>query len=51
MPQHQFEPLFEDLEGTILVVPAISELCPDWPLGINPYLDDIQDDFVAWVEQ
>ncbi|KAF2468385.1 terpenoid synthase [Lindgomyces ingoldianus] len=49
MPRHQFEPLFEDLEGVVLVVPAISTLCPDWPLGINPHLESIQEEFFNWV--
>jgi hypothetical protein len=51
MSKNQFEPLFEDLEGVILEVPAISTLCPDWPLGINPHLESIQDEYVAWVHQ
>jgi hypothetical protein len=51
MPTDQFESLFEVFEGATLVVPAISTLCPDWPLGINPHLDSIQDDFWDWVNQ
>ncbi|KAF2704365.1 terpenoid synthase [Pleomassaria siparia CBS 279.74] len=51
MPLPQFESLFEDLEGAVLVVPAISTLCPDWPLGINPHLDSIQNDFWDWVHR
>jgi hypothetical protein len=51
MPRHQFESLFEDLEGVIVVAPAISTLCPDWPQDINPHLDSIQDEYWNWVHQ
>jgi hypothetical protein len=51
MSMNQFEPLFKDLEGVILVVPAITALCPDWPLGMNPRLESIQEEYWSWVHQ
>lgn len=52
MPVNQFEPLFKDLEGVILEIPAVTDLGPPkWPLRINPHLESIKEEFWSWVHQ
>ena len=46
---HQFDSLFDDLEGAAIVVPSVEGLSPKWPLRKNPKIEEIREDYVEWV--